>query len=58
MPFPSPGDLPDPGIEPTSPANPGGFITTEPTSSLKIHRVSRDFLLILGTVLFKKNKKH
>ena len=30
MPFPSPGDLPDPGIEPTSPALVGGFFTTEP----------------------------
>ena len=29
LPFPSPGDLPDPGIEPTSPAL-GGFFTTEP----------------------------
>jgi len=26
----SPGDLPDPGIEPTSPALAGGFFTTEP----------------------------
>ena len=30
VPFPSPGDLPDPGIEPTSPALAGGFFTTEP----------------------------
>ena len=30
LPFPSPGDLPDPGIEPTSPALAGGFFTTEP----------------------------
>ena len=30
LPFPSPGDLPDPGIEPTSPALVGGFFTTEP----------------------------
>ena len=29
LPFPSPGDLPDPGIEPTSPAFSGGFLTTE-----------------------------
>ena len=32
LPFPSPGALPDPGIEPTSPAAPtlaGGFFTTE-----------------------------
>ena len=31
--FPPPGDLPDPGIEPTSPEAPalsGGFFTTEP----------------------------
>ena len=30
MPIPSPGDLADPGIEPTSPALAGGFFTTEP----------------------------
>ena len=28
--FRSPGDLPDPGIEPTSPALAGRFFTTEP----------------------------
>jgi len=28
LPFPPPGDLPDPGIKPTSPA--GGFFTTKP----------------------------
>ena len=28
--FSTPGDLPDPGIEPTSPALAGGFFTTEP----------------------------
>ena len=31
LPFPSPGDLPDPGIEPTSPTLAGGFFTTEPS---------------------------
>ena len=30
LPFPSPGDLPDPGNEPTSPAWAHGFFTTEP----------------------------
>ena len=33
LPFPSPGDLPDPGIKPASLASPamaGGFFTTEP----------------------------
>ena len=33
LPFPSPGDLPDPEIEPVSPVTPalaGGIFTTEP----------------------------
>ena len=30
LPFPLPGDLPDPGIEPLSPALAGRFFTTEP----------------------------
>ena len=28
LPFPPPGDFPDPGVEPTSPALAGGFFTT------------------------------
>ena len=34
LPFPPPGDLPNPGIEPRSPASPalaGGFFTPEPS---------------------------
>ena len=31
LPFPSPGDLPDPGINPTSPALAGGLFTTRAT---------------------------
>ena len=30
MPFPSPGDLPDPGIEPGSPALEADTLTSEP----------------------------
>ena len=30
LPFPPPGDLPNPGIEPRSPVLAGGFFTTEP----------------------------
>ena len=30
LPFPSPGDLPDPGIKPVTPALAGGLFTTEP----------------------------
>ena len=38
MPFPSPEDLPDPGIETASPVSPvlaGGFFTTEPPGKLR-----------------------
>ena len=43
LPFPTPGDLPDPGIEPTSPALAGGFFTSEPlgkpiTTCTVLHR--------------------
>ena len=37
LPFPSPGDLPDPGIEPSSPALAGGFFTTEPLSIIPLY---------------------
>ena len=37
-PFPSPGDIPDPGIEPASPALAGGFFTTEPPEKPKENR--------------------
>ena len=33
LPFPSPGDRPNPGIEPMSPALAGGFFTTEPSEN-------------------------
>ena len=39
LPFPSPGDLPDPGIDPVSPALAGGFFTTEPPGKLP-HRLN------------------
>ena len=32
--FPSPGDLPNPGIKPAFPALAGGFFTTEPPGKL------------------------
>ena len=37
LPFPSPGYLPDPGIEPESPALAHGFFTTEPPEKLIFH---------------------
>ena len=41
LPFPHPGDLPDPGIEPESSASPalaGRFFTTEPPGLLEFSR--------------------
>ena len=35
LPFPSPGDLPHPGLEPTSPALAGGFFTTVLPNQIK-----------------------
>ena len=35
LPFPSPGDLPNPGIKPTSPALAGRLFTSEPLGSLR-----------------------
>ena len=41
LPFPSPGDLSNPGIEPTSPPLAGGFFTAEPPGKpYRIHRKS------------------
>jgi len=36
LPFPLPGDLPDPGIEPASPAFVGGFFPSEPPGGLQV----------------------
>jgi len=36
LPFPSPGDLPDPGIEPTSPALAGGVFTATTVLTVNI----------------------
>ena len=39
LPFPPPGDLPDPGIKPVSPVSPaltGGFFTAAPPGKLRL----------------------
>ena len=42
LPFPSPGDLPNPGIEPESPALAGRFFTTSATwkAAVGVHQLS------------------
>ena len=39
LPFPSAGDLPNPGIEPESPALAGRFFTTEPPGKPYINAI-------------------
>jgi len=50
LPFPSPGDLPDPGIEPTLPVSSilaGGFFTTRATGEAqKCRRKSKQGILV------------
>ena len=46
LPFPAPGDLPDPGIEPESPGAPalaGGFFTAEPPGKPKHQHIKSQF---------------
>ena len=45
MPFPSPGDLPDPGIEPGSPALEADALTSEPPGKDKNTELGSLFLL-------------
>ena len=40
LPFPSPGDLPHPGIEPEHPALAGRIFTTEPPGKLKQSQIN------------------
>ena len=56
LPFLSPGDLPDPGIKPTSPAVAGGFFTTMPlgdpiSGSGTLKRNKRDINSFLQVLL-------
>ena len=54
LPFPTPGDLPDPGIEPMSPESPalaGGFFTTTPLGDIS------QIKLFLPQALFLENKQ-
>ena len=43
LPFPPPGNLPDPGIEPVSPALAGKFFTTEASGKQSVQEGSKYF---------------
>ena len=53
LPFPSPADLLDPGIEPASPAVAGRFFTTEPVGSPEITTANTYSVLITHQALFE-----
>jgi len=50
LPFPIPGDLPDPGIKSTFPALAGRFFTTEPPGSTLLHTM-HSFILAFTVIL-------
>ena len=52
LPFPSPGDLPDPGIKSTSPALAGRFLTTEPPGKPQKRGYSQVFYLLVAAQVF------
>ena len=47
MPFPSPGDLPDPGIEPRSPTLQADDLTSVPPGKLIDEQIDINFINIL-----------
>ena len=42
LPFPSPGDLPEPGGKPASPAMAGGLFTAEPPGKPNLYYIQPD----------------
>ena len=59
LPFPSPGDLPDPGIEPRSPAlQAESFLSEPPGKPMYGHNMPfLCFILVLGKTILKKSLK-
>ena len=58
LPFPSPGDLPDPGIEPRSPALQADVLTSEPLKGILINCYQNSFTKDLGYVATQKVKNN
>ena len=53
LPFPTPEDLPDPGIKPVSPASAGRFFTTAPAGKPQNYPYCVDYICI--TILYVLN---
>ena len=57
FPFPSPGDLHEPGIEPRSPALAGGFFTTEPPEAPSQLRMDKQIVEYAHNGILPSDKK-
>ena len=52
LPFPSPGDIPDPGIEPGPPALQADFLPSEPPGNPNFFFIYyKDIIIMLGSFL-------
>ena len=51
LPFPSPGDLPDPGIEPGSPALQADSLPTELQASFKYTYIFNFYSVVLASAI-------
>ena len=59
LPFPSPGDLPGPGIKPASPALAGQFFTIEPPEkSYGVMKYSNKSIVVMDAQLCEYNKNY
>ena len=54
LPFPSPGDLPDPGIEPRSPALQADSLLTEPPGKPNIYNKAMQSVTVISILQTKK----
>ena len=57
LPFPSPGNLRDPGVEPTSPALAGKFFTTESPGKTQYH-LTELFFELDELIFIKQGLEH
>ena len=63
LPFPSPGDLPHPGIEPRSPALQADTLTSEPPGKMLIRSISKNKYIseakpLKATIVLQKKNDH
>ena len=58
LPFPSPGYLPDPGIEPRSPALQADALTSEPPGKTTLYKANTNHWAILWRAETKRKKEY